>query len=56
MALAVVEANRLDAREGLERMSEADGKSCPPENSTRAPVSLFIAKPPCERKTLLLKL
>ena len=29
MALAVVEANGLDAREGVERMSEADGRILP---------------------------
>ena len=37
MALAVVEADGLDAREGVERVARQTVESCPPENSTRAP-------------------
>ena len=36
VALAVVEADRLDALEALQRPGEAEVESCPPENSTSA--------------------
>ena len=44
VALAIVEANGLDAAVAVERVARQTVESCPPENNTNAAPSSFMPK------------